>query len=779
MIDSNKFTIDYSIAELAYSFNLHLPYRAENEPIFLSYLQLFPDKELSFVILQKLLSSYIKKKDFDGALAFMDNNLAGLVLPLKFEKLRALLEPPLDPSVKAVSISSHINTNGNEYSPVISADDKLMFYCATNQGGKNDSEDIYSSYKNSSGGWSKGKSIDVFSESDFNEAPLTISADGSTILLFKDGKLFGSKRILNGWTAPQPLSSEFNKGEWQGDASISSDGRAILFSAAIPDQTLNINEMEDIYYHGDKLYPTDLFVCISDSNDMWSSPIHLGTTVNTRYGERYPYLHPDMTTLYFSSDGHPGLGKMDVFMSTRLADSCWDCWSEPINLGKEINTSESDAGYKVKTSGFDAYFTKTSSSPKKASVLFVLDISGSMSGSKIKELKTASINAAENALLNNAEVSIASFDGDCSDPFTRYLPFTRDLNAIRDHITALDAGGGTPMYSAYKIACTSLINQGEKNNEKVIVLMTDGEANGCMDLDDLLSKLKSSRKLVKTQTIAYAVDSNSTAFFDLQSIAKKSGGSFFYASGTQDLGAAFERANSSLFQIVNNGVNKDIYKITLPPHLRPDFVAKIKGKLLNDTQEPVFANLSWEDLDRAEVIGTAQTNPETGEFFITLPMGKNYGFFVEDEAYFPLSQSIDLRDLNEAVEIEKDIKVISLDKMINQGISAPLNNLFFEFSKSRLMPQSRQELKRVARIIKKYDLTTEISGHTDNIGSEKANQKLSEDRANKVRDYLITLGCRPESLNARGNGESMPIEDNSSDIGRSRNRRVEIKFTSK
>lgn len=779
LIDSNQFARDYSIAQLAENFNLHLPYRPEKESTLLTYLQLYPNKELSFVILQRLLSPFISKKDYSGAVAYYDNNLTGLSLPPKFEKLKELLSAPEDPLIKAESFSKYVNTKGNEYSPVLSADDKQLFYCATNQRAGNTSEDVYISESRSSGRWSKGVAVDSFSYSGFNEAPLSISADGSTIVLFRDGKLYGSKRELSGWSEPQPLSKEFNLGEWQGDASISSDGRAILFSAVIPEYTMNINEMEDVSYHGDRLYPTDLFVCVRDSNDQWSPPIHLGPEINTQYGERYPFLHPDMTTLYFSSDGHPGLGKMDVFKSTRLSDSCWNCWSEPVNLGKEINSSESDAGYKVNTSGTEAYFTKTSASLKKASVLFVLDISGSMNGNKIDELKIASVVAAENAIMNNAEVSIASFDGSCDSPFTQHLPFTRDLNLIKEHISSLYAGGGTPMYAAYEVACTSLINQGERNNEKVIVLMTDGVANQCKDLNTMLSTLRANRKLVKTQSIAYAVDSNSQAFYDLQAIANASGGSFFYASGTQDLGAAFERANTSLFQIVNNGVNKDIYKISLPAHLRPDFVAQIQGKLMGQDLEPVFANLSWEDLDKGEVIGTAQTNPETGEFFITLPMGKNYGFYVEDDAYFPLSQNIDLRNINEAVEIKQDLKVLSLDKMINEGISVPLNNLFFEFSKSRLLSQSRQELKRVARIIKKYELSTEISGHTDNIGTEKANQRLSESRANNVRDYLVKLGCDPDKLITFGYGESRPTEDNSNEEGRSRNRRVEITFTSK
>lgn len=65
-----------------------------------------------------------------------------------------------------------------------------------------------------------------------------------------------------------------------------------------------------------------------------------------------------MRTLYYSSDGHGGLGKLDVFMSTRIADHCWDCWTEPINLGIEINSFDNDWGYKISTDGDKAYFSK-------------------------------------------------------------------------------------------------------------------------------------------------------------------------------------------------------------------------------------------------------------------------------------------------------------------------------------------------------------------------------------------------------------------------------------
>jgi len=399
-----------------------------------------------------------------------------------------------------------------------------------------------------------------------------------------------------------------------------------------------------------------------------------------------------------------------------------------------------------------------------------------MSGSKIDELKISSINAAEDVISNQAEVAIVTFSGDCNAPLSGWLPFTKNYQDVRDFVNSLNAGGGTPMYPAYFQASTALMKLSNPRSEKVIVLMTDGDANGCSDLYQTLTSLKKTGQLYKTQTIAYAVDSNSQAYKDLELIANISGGNFFFASGTSDLGAAFERANSTLFNIVSGSENQDIYEINLPPHLRPDFVAKIEGKLLDEHNRPIDANISWEDLEKGQLIGAARSNPSTGEFFITLPLGKNYGYYVEDNKYFPLSQNIDLRNANSAVNISKDFKVISLDSMIVNGVSVPLNNLFFEFGKAELLFASRQELKRVSVIIKKLNIPVEISGHTDIIGTENANQRLSENRAQNVADYLIQLGCPKELFTVVGFGASRPIATNDSDQGRALNRRVEIRF---
>lgn len=115
--------------------------------------------------------------------------------------------------------------------------------------------------------------------------------------------------------------------------------------------------------------------------------------------------------------------------------------------------------------------------------------------------------------------------------------------------------------------------------------------------------------------------------------------------------------------------------------------------------------------------------------------------------------------------------------MIDNEISVPVNNLFFDFAKSELLPSSIPELKRVALIIKSNKLKVELDGHTDNIGNDKQNQILSEQRALAVKTFLISEGCSSDALTSIGYGKSKPVATNvKTDTGRAKNRRVELKF---
>ena len=330
---------------------------------------------------------------------------------------------------------------------------------------------------------------------------------------------------------------------------------------------------------------TNIFVSLLQEDGTWGPPIELGPTINTSLCDRAPFLHPDMKTLYFCSNGHGGLGEMDVYRSRRLREDSWTEWSEPENLGKEINTIGDNCWYIISTDGQTAYYTARIDSTKE-----------------------------------------------------------------------------------------------------------------------------------------------------------------------------------------------DIYQLPLPAHLRPNKVATVSGVLTDKKGQPLDAEIIWEDLSTHQRVGSSRSNPTDGSFFIVLPQGKIYGYYIDKDGFFPVAENIDLREEKDMVEVNRDIQVVTYQQMIDEQIPMPLNNLFFPTGQSSVLPESQSELRRMAKIIRDINAKVEISGHTDNVGNDNANQLLSEQRAKAVYEFLVNEGCDPKLLQWKGYGKNKPIADNQTEEGRQKNRRVELRF---
>lgn len=254
--------------------------------------------------------------------------------------LIVMLEAPVQ-GISATPIDEKINSDLGEYSPVVSADGKEIYFCRREK----NIENIYKTQWTEGKGWSEPQGVSPFLHPYKNQAPLALSADGATLILFEEARVKTSDKSTFGWSKPEPLFGELQASSWQGGTTISSDGQAVIFDARRTDRVGP--DMED---------NIDLFVCIKDADGAWGRPINLGPGINTPLTDRSPFLHPDMRTLYFSSAGHGGFGKLDVFKTTRIGDG-WTEWSDPINLGKEINTAGGDWGYMVSTDGQTAYFS--------------------------------------------------------------------------------------------------------------------------------------------------------------------------------------------------------------------------------------------------------------------------------------------------------------------------------------------------------------------------------------------------------------------------------------
>ncbi len=220
----------------------------------------------------------------------------------------------------------------------------------------------------------------------------------------------------------------------------------------------------------------------------------------------------------------------------------------------------------------------------------------------------------------------------------------------------------------------------------------------------------------------------------------------------------------------------DIYRIKLSKGVQPQPVFLVRGRVLDaKTKQPLAATVEYESLTSNKPVGEARSAPADGSYAIALPSGDLYGFRAEAEGYYPISDQLDARKLDTYTEIQRDLYLVPIRK----DETIVLNNLFFDSGQSVLRPESIPELDRLATfLIKRPQMIIEIVGHTDNVGNDAANLKLSQERVNAVRDYLGTHGVDVGRMKAIGKGEKAPKASNATEAGRQTNRRVEFKILS-
>ncbi len=218
--------------------------------------------------------------------------------------------------------------------------------------------------------------------------------------------------------------------------------------------------------------------------------------------------------------------------------------------------------------------------------------------------------------------------------------------------------------------------------------------------------------------------------------------------------------------------HEDLVRISLDKAFQPDPVVLMQGTVINgSTMQPVSAEIVYESLVTGEVVGTAMSDPNTGKYTIVLPYGENYGVSAKIPGYYPTSENLDLSDKDSYSEIEMNLMLAPIEV----GQTIRLNNIFFEFNESVLQSESLPELNRVVMLMSENpDIIIKIKGHTDDVGDDHYNLKLSQARARAVRTYLLEKGVSEKRVSSQGWGETKPIATNNTDEGRQKNRRVEF-----
>jgi outer membrane protein OmpA-like peptidoglycan-associated protein/tetratricopeptide (TPR) repeat protein len=247
------------------------------------------------------------------------------------------------------NLGAGVNSRHAEYSPALTADGRTLIFTRKEPlkeeaGSGFEVENFYiSEYRD--GQWSRARNIGPPINTDENEGAQSISVNGRHLYFTAcnraDGigrcDIYYSYREGENWSEPENIGSVVNSYAWDSQPSISPDGQRLFFTSS----------------RNGNIGITDIWVSTRDEGGSWQKPVNLGPVINTGGREVSPFIHADNKTLYFASDGHPGMGGLDIFFS-RMDEN--GEWSEPVNLGYPVNTHADEFSLVVEASGERAYF---------------------------------------------------------------------------------------------------------------------------------------------------------------------------------------------------------------------------------------------------------------------------------------------------------------------------------------------------------------------------------------------------------------------------------------
>jgi len=280
---------------------------------------------------------------------------------------------------------------------------------------------------------------------------------------------------------------------------------------------------------------------------------------------------------------------------------------------------------------------------------------------------------------------------------------------------------------------------------------------GLGNKDLFVSRLGADGKWQKPQNLGYPINSNG----DENGLTITANGSYaFFASNN-----------------LNGYGGYDIYMFELPQSVRPRMVTYVKGIIKDaQTKQPLEAAVEIIDLEKDLPVYQDYSSAQGGDFLATLTSGKNYGLNISKNGYLFYSENFSLANLrnNKPYNIEVLLEPIAV------GNKVILKNIFFDTNRFDLQPESMAELKKLVGFLQvNPTVKIEISGHTDNVGNDMANQTLSENRAKSVYQFLVNHGIAADRLVYKGYGKTQPIAPNTTEDNRAQNRRTEFKIIAK
>jgi outer membrane protein OmpA-like peptidoglycan-associated protein len=382
-------------------------------------LKIAPELPATYLIYHILGVKAFEKGDYTKAINLLDkfNTLSpkNYNLVKKSKKIIAnasfAIEAMKNPlKISPVSLGKGVNVFHSQYFPSLTADREMLVFTGYNR--EKQDENLYVSYwKNKA--WSYPVTLSHNINSPENEGTAAISADGRTIVFtacnktdgFGSCDLYVSYKQGDTWPKATNLGENINTREWESQPSLSADGRILYF---VSDRRGGIGK-RDIYFSK------------KDTTGQWSAAQNLGNEINTAEDEISPFIHPNGISLFFASDGYPGLGGMDLFFSEKINKT----WLKPENFGYPINTTRDQVSLFITADNKKGYYSleQNQDEAQRNSLLYQFDIpptlakkikkanvvKGVVSDSKTKQKLGADIEV-YNLKNNNLESKIRSDD---------------------------------------------------------------------------------------------------------------------------------------------------------------------------------------------------------------------------------------------------------------------------------------------------------------------------------------------------------------------------------
>ena len=506
---------------------------------------------------------------------------------------------------------------------------------------------------------------------------------------------------------------------------------------------------------------------------------NLGPQVNSEYNEINPMIAPDGRTLYFARISHPNnthgdKGSQDIWYSE--FDDASKRWGPARRMGFPLNKDDYNCAYSItpdgqtmlikgqynngnyETRGF-SFSKKTAngwSPPQKIDIPNYVNMSkgqfdcGFLSADG--KVLLMAFSEKKNSKEDDIYVSFRQKDGSWTKP----IDLGPEVNTKFTETTPFLAPDGATLYFSSN-------REGGLGSNDIYV---------CKRVD------KTWKHWSKPVNLGPGVNTDG---YDAYYTLGASGDYAYLTTFKNTLGKGdIVRVKLTTDQPANQpgklgGGGDDVAKTD---NTRPDPVALISGKVIDQTTgKPVEARIVYQTLPDGAEAGEATSDPVTGEYKIVLPYGQKYSMRAIAKDFIAEGDNVDLTQTKGFQEIKgKELKLVPIEV----GRSVRLNNIFFDTGKSELRPESAPELDRLVTTLNESPkIVIEVRGHTDNTGSNELNAKLSQDRADAVREYFISKGIEPDRIGSKGFGESKPVATNDTDEGRQQNRRVEFVIVKK